>query len=244
MADAPALLETGFLERRRRVLRASLALFASAGIGLCVLFLARWAAPDRFESVIPPVVLTWAAFGFALWRALRRHWRCPSCEARWDHGDVLASAHWNHCAHCGLQLRTAPDIRPEERIAASELELSGISPEALAARFSRRRRIGAAVAGGLLCAGIAAMIWVQSQELGEWVEHGIVGLWLGSLTAVTLVSTRCPRCRRGSVSGKRRHCQRCGLSLGPAGPVGSSGPPDAPAGEARSAVSPTRSRSS
>jgi hypothetical protein len=204
-----------FEARRRRVLRA-MAAFALATLGGVGLMLAaRTFAPDDFDAGVAVFLAFFAATGLALWRTLGRHWRCPACAARWDTGDALASAHWNHCPTCGAPLRPAPAQATHERITTTQFALDDIPHDEIVSRFQRRRRRRLLGAGAVIVAGVATLVWVRDQGWGDAAEQVVVALFAGIVAAVGLTGTRCPRCQIGIVAGKARHCQRCGLLLRP-----------------------------
>lgn len=218
MSDAELFLrEAEFLERRRRVLRSMGALGAAAVAGIALPLLAKLWAPQAFDAAVMIFVAGIAVAGLSHVRTLRRDWRCPACEARWDSNDVLASSHWNHCASCGAALRVAPQQRDRERLAVTEFELQHLPQEELEVRFRRRRRLGLLAFGGVVLLGAAAFVLVRAQGWGEWAQNGVVALCAGLGVAAVALAARCPRCGVGLL-GKGRHCQRCGFALQPGVP--------------------------
>jgi peptidoglycan/LPS O-acetylase OafA/YrhL len=215
MSDAELFVrEAEFLERRRRVLRSMGALGAAAVAGIALPILAKLWAPQAFDAAVMIFVAGVAVAGLSHVRTLRRDWRCPACEARWDSNDVLASSHWNHCAACGAALRAAPQQRDRERLAVTEFELQHLPQEELEVRFRRRRRLGLLAFGGVVLLGAAAFALVRAQGWGEWAQNGVVALCAGLGVAAVALAARCPRCGVGLL-GKGRHCQRCGFALQP-----------------------------
>jgi hypothetical protein len=213
MTDAQLLHAAEFEARRRRALRAMGVLVLASVTGLGLAMAAHELAPELFEPAVMLFVVTFGATGLALWRTLRRHWRCPACDARWDSSDVLASAHWNHCATCGEPLRVSPIESTREQSAVARFDRDETPHEELLARFLRRRRLGMLAAGVVAIAGVATLVWVQHQGWGELGEQAVVALFGGMLAAVVVTGARCPRCRVGIVARAGRHCQRCGLVL-------------------------------
>jgi hypothetical protein len=217
MTDAEVFLrEAQFLERRRRVLRAFglLGVVATGGIALCLV--AKAWAQEAFEAAVIVFVVGTAAAGLAYLRTLRRDWRCPACDVRWESNDVLAGSNWNHCAACGAALRAAPQQRERERLAVTEFALQHLSHEELEARFLRRRRLGLLAFGGVALLGVVAFALVRAQGWGEWAQNGVVALCAGLGVAAVALAARCPRCGVGLLA-KGRHCQRCGFALEPDG---------------------------
>jgi hypothetical protein len=208
------LREAAFQERRRSVLRSmtALALATLAGIGL--MLVARAYAPRAFDASVAVFLAAFAASGLAFWYRLRRHWRCPGCNVRWESGDALASAHWTHCPSCGESLRATPEQAAHERIASTHFALGDRSHEELVGSFLRRRRLGRIVAAVAVVCGAAVLVWGQQRGWSELAEQVVVALVAGLVAAVVVTSARCPRCRLGIVAGRGRHCQRCGLLLG------------------------------
>lgn len=200
--------EADFLARRRRLLRALAASAASLGVGLLLLAVVRPALRDAVGWL---VVLGFAGSGLRLAWIWRRSWRCPACEVRWPLGDVLASAHWNHCAACGAGLRASPKRAPLEPSAGSEPDTA--TRAQWLERFERRRRrrgAAALVATGL---GAAALLLASAAGWGETARQVLVAALAGAVSAAAVWASRCPRCRVGVVTGPGRHCQRCGLRL-------------------------------
>lgn len=205
-------IEQRFLDRRSRVLRAAGAWFGSFALGIVALIVAKQRSEAALDALMPLFVCALAALGVRLWWTLRRHWRCPACEARWRFDGSLASAHWNHCGECGAALRVMPRQRPHELRGALDAACGGASHADLVARLRRNRRLGGAAATALGAAGIAAYGWIASLGLGETAEQVAAATAVGLATAVAVVGSRCPRCRSGIVGGVRGHCQRCGFS--------------------------------
>jgi len=205
--------EADFRERRRRVLRGMGAVAVAGGGGIALVAVVRALAPEAFDAGVAVFVASFAASGLAYWLTLRRHWRCPVCEARWDGNDALASAHWNHCPACGTALRAVPVQAAHERIALTEFALEDLSEDELAARFLRRRRRGLLASGAAVVAGAAILVWSSDRGWSEMAEQAVAALFVGVAVAVGVTSARCPRCRVGLIAGRGRHCQRCGLRL-------------------------------
>jgi len=217
MSDAELFLrEAEFLERRRRVLRSMGALGAVAVAGIALPVLAKLWAPQAFDGAVMIFVAGVAVAGLSHVRTLRRDWRCPACEVRWEGNDALGSSHWNHCAACGATLRAAPQQRERERLAATEFELQQLPHEELAARFLRRRRLGLLAFGGVVLLSAVAFAVVQAQGWGEPARSVVVASCAGLGVAFAALAARCPRCSVGLV-GKGRHCQRCGFQFEPDG---------------------------
>jgi uncharacterized protein (DUF983 family) len=213
--------EAEFLTRRRRVARALASIPLTLVLGVGFLLAARELAPDAFDVAVALLVLGLAASCLQLWRVHRRHWRCPDCGAGWDLKDGFASAHWNHCQACGVPLRAAPAHSAVERTALREFE--ELPSEELVKRFVRRRRWGMAGALGVFAAGLAALLWSQGRGWGGFAQNAVVAAFAGLVTAIVMLSARCPRCRIGIVAGRDRHCQRCGLLLRPGAQASVSG---------------------
>jgi DNA-directed RNA polymerase subunit RPC12/RpoP len=223
MTDAGLFLrEAEFLQRRRRALR-SLSLLGVAGLGgIALPIIAKLWAPEAFDAATMLFVGGVAITGLAHVRILRRDWRCPACEVRWQNNDVLASGYWNHCAACGAELRAAPQLQERERLAATEFELQHLPHDELEARFLRRRRRGLLAFGGVVLLGAVLFGVVQAQGWGELVRSAVVALCAGLGVAVAALAARCPRCSVGLLV-KGRHCQRCGFALEPDGDTGGQG---------------------
>ena len=217
MSDAELFLrEAEFLQRRRRVLRSMGALGAVAAAGIALPLLAKLWAPEAFDAAVMLFVAGIAVAGLSHVRSLRRDWRCPACDVRWEGNDVLASSNWNHCAACGAALRAAPQQHERERLAVTEFALQHLPHQELEARFRRRRRLGLLACGGVALLGVAAFALVRAQGWGEWAQNGVVALCAGLGVAAVALAARCPRCSVG-ILAKGRHCQRCGFALQPDG---------------------------
>jgi hypothetical protein len=215
MSDAELFLrEAEFLARRRRVLRSMGRFAAAAVIGLALPILAKLWAPEAFDPAVMLFIAAIAVTGLAHVRTLRREWRCPACEMRWQGNDVLASGYWNHCATCGAALRAAPQQHERERLATTEFELQHLPQEELEARFRRSRRRGLLAFGGVVLLGAVLFGVVQAQGWGEYARNVVVAGCAGLGVAVTALAARCPRCSVGLI-GKGRHCQRCGFHFEP-----------------------------
>lgn len=209
------LRESVFLERRGRVLRAMGALYAVAagGIGLCVV--AKAWAPEAFDLCAMLFVGGSALSGLSLWRTLRRDWRCPACDVRWEANDALGSSAWNHCRSCGAELRANPQQADRERLAATAFALEDLPHAERVARFRRRRRLGLAALGAAALLLVAAFAFAHARGWGRTGQQAIAALFAGVAVAVGALSARCPRCRAGMLSGEGRHCPRCGFVLAP-----------------------------
>ena len=184
-------------------------LFGGFALGLAGLFAVRAVAPDAFQAANAIFVLLLAATGFSYWRTLRRSWRCPACNVRWQSDDVLASRVWKHCATCGAPLRVGPEPIERERT-HRDLPLTDPDDPSLAESFLRRRRRGMIAAGGVMAVGMAAYAWVHAHDLGEMAEQLVLAICVGISVVTAVLGARCPRCKIGVMTGAARHCQRCG----------------------------------
>lgn len=209
------LREAKFEERRRRTVRRMGAFILAAVGGMGLMVAAHAWAPAAFDACGVAFLVALATTGLALCYTLRRHWRCPACEVRWEAQDVLASTHWNHCPSCGEALRAAPKQSPRERIAQTEFALENLSSEELAARFRRRRRRSLMAASAALIAALATLVWASQQGWSRRALQAVGALSGGVVFSIVVLSSRCPRCGVGVIAGESGHCQRCGLRLQP-----------------------------
>ena len=182
-------------------------------LGLLAIVVAKETDPAAIEGATAGFVLAIFASLLFVWRTANRHWRCPSCDVRWETSDTLASFHWNHCTSCGAPLRAYPQQRERERAALTDFALAARSREELRADFERRRRRSLIAAGVATVAGLAALLAIEQTDVPEWVGQGTVALFTAIVAATVVHGARCPRCRTGIVT-RGHHCQRCGLQLG------------------------------
>jgi hypothetical protein len=210
--DAGLLEREGeFLERRRRLNRSFAALFLPLLLGVPALLLARRTAPETENTVGCIAALCFLAVACVFLVAARR-WRCPQCAASWKLQDGWASAHWLHCHHCGVELRSTVVHAAAELDAMRAFGDAG--PDAMLARFRRRQRLGMLIAAVLAVLSLTAIGVAQARGWSEISLDLLVGLGAGLVTAAAFVSARCPRCQRGIVA-RDGYCARCGLDTRP-----------------------------